>query len=462
VNTSYYCSPCQHSTEVGAANCQGGYVKYLTGTYTGAYSDGNGTQARLLTTRFITIDSLGYIYASDRYMVRKLSTQAPYPMSIFAGSNNIPGRSDGVGTNATFTSFYSNGITVDTSLNVYVIDDSRVRKITSGALVTTIARDFTGYSLAIDTSGQYLYLSDTNANVKKILTVYPYTNTTFTVAYAYYPMFSFSTINGQMYMIAPNNRLNIVNPVGDYTVIAGYGSQSYQDGYGTNSYFSNPYGMTFDTEGNIYITEYFQLRKFTKSGYSTTLAGNLGNYIATEGYGTNGGFQYPYGVAVDTLGRVFVSQSNSYRISMLSNICPSGQFSRIGGGCEQIPSGYYLKTQQNNMIYYLSTPSTAAALVPSFSPTISFVPTRTPVFTPTTRPTMVPSVTPTRPPFNTYCPDGFTYTSGECHPCGRGEYSNVNTSYYCSPCVYSTEPGAVNCVSGKNYLRNNAIFLFKL
>ena len=99
-------------------------------------------------------------------------------MSTIAGNNG--GSNDGQGTSASF--YYPNGITSDSSGNLYVADtdNHRIRKISSTGLVSTIAGNGEGSNdlsvnslkgIAADSIGN-LYVADINKNrIRKILEV---------------------------------------------------------------------------------------------------------------------------------------------------------------------------------------------------------------------------------------------------------------------------------------------------
>ena len=74
------------------------------------------------------------------------SIYEPYSISTFAGSVGQNGNTDGTGSAARFN--YPAGVAVDSAKNVYVADsfNGRIRKITPGGVVTTVATGFSGSS----------------------------------------------------------------------------------------------------------------------------------------------------------------------------------------------------------------------------------------------------------------------------------------------------------------------------
>ncbi len=84
-------------------------------------------------------------------------------------------------------------------------------------------------------------------------------------------------------------------------------TQGYADGTGTSAKFNVPFGVAVDGAGNVYVADYnnHRIRKITTSGVVSTLAGSTYGY--TDGTGTSAQFAYPYGVAVDGAGNVYVA-----------------------------------------------------------------------------------------------------------------------------------------------------------
>lgn len=76
------------------------------------------------------------------------------------------------------------------------------------------------------------------------------------------------------------------------TTFAGSGKASYADGTGTAASFNGPNGITFDSSGNIYVTDRqnYVIRKITPAGVVTTFAGIAGKPGNTDGPGTSAQF----------------------------------------------------------------------------------------------------------------------------------------------------------------------------
>lgn len=132
----------------------------------------------------VAADAAGNIYCAEygTHQVSKYSSTGVY--SVIAGMGGSGGTTDGIGTAARFN--FPAGITVDAAGNLYVTEtiNNRIRKITSGGVVTTIAGNTSGYADGIgnaalfdtpiavsgDLPNNSLYIADfNNHKIRKIV-----------------------------------------------------------------------------------------------------------------------------------------------------------------------------------------------------------------------------------------------------------------------------------------------------
>ena len=171
------------------------------------------------------------------------------------------------------------GVSVDSAGNVFVADsyNHTIRKITSVGVVTTFAgtagssgsTDGTGsaarfnqpMSVAVDTAGNVFVADMLNDKIRKVT----------------------------------NARV--------VTTLAG------------TSLFL-PHGVAVDTAGNVFVANTSRdiINKITSAGIVTTLAGLVNSAGSTDGIGSAARFNNPYGVAVDSVGNVFVADTNNHTI----------------------------------------------------------------------------------------------------------------------------------------------------
>lgn len=221
-----------------------GLVSTFAGSGVQGVTDGTGISALLSYPFDVAVDSKGNVYSCDTNgfsRIRKISSIGV--TSTWAGSTI--GWQDGTGTTA-FFSLSNCGLAVDSMLNLYVADygNYRVRKVTSVAVVTTIAGQSTaGYANGVGSSA--LLNSPLNVAVDKRGNVY-FTEYT-------------------------NGVIRLVSSSGVVTTFAGATSSTlYTDGKGTAVRFSYPFGIAVDSSMNVYVSEtsLYRLRKISQTGKS--------------------------------------------------------------------------------------------------------------------------------------------------------------------------------------------------
>ncbi len=226
-------------------------------------------------------------------------------------------------------------------------DNHTIRKITSAGVVTTLAgsagisgsADGTGSAarfnnpngVAVDGSGN-VYVADTcNHTIRKITSAGVVTTLagsagssgsadgTGSAARFNYPYGVAVDGSGNVYVADTNNHtIRKITSAGVVTTLAGSaGSSGSADGTGSAARFNYPYGVAVDGSGNVYVadTANHTIRKITSAGVVTTIGGTAGVMAGTDGVGGSAQFAYPWGVAVSTAGVLYVADSCNNRIS---------------------------------------------------------------------------------------------------------------------------------------------------
>jgi sugar lactone lactonase YvrE len=120
-----------------------------------------------------------------------------------------------------------------------------------------------------------------------------------------------------------NNRIRKVTTNGIISTVAGKRGASIFGGYGgdggmaTAAQLFNPGNVAVDTLGNLYIadTGNNRIRKVTIKGIIITVAGNgIRGYSGDGRIATAAQLNYPNGVAVDSVGNLYIADSLNYRI----------------------------------------------------------------------------------------------------------------------------------------------------
>ena len=386
-------------------NSHAQFVCSFAGSGTSGFANGTGNSAMFSRLSQIAIDNSGNIYIADsgNHRIRKITSSGV--VSTFAGSG-VAGFANGASSVAKF--WNPSGVAVDSNGNVYVADTSNhlIRKITPSGVVSTFAGTGSiGYAdgtiaqfhapmgLAVDTNGNLYVADQQNYRVRKITPA----GVVSTLAgsgingfadgigtAAKFSLFEHLAVDvsGNVYVADDiNNRIRKITPTGTVTTIAGSGASGYSDGIGTAAIFSFPISIAVDASGVLYVSDFenHKIRKILPSGAVSTLAGSSFGYA--DGNGSSAKFYYPFGIAVDLSGNVFVADSENYRIRKITNsnlsatisytdttFCNSltspqnvtltGTGAYTGGTFSSVPSGLSINASSGAITPSASTPGT--------------------------------------------------------------------------------------------------------
>jgi uncharacterized protein (TIGR03437 family) len=283
------------------------------GNMTFSGDGGPATAASLNLPRGLAINSAGGVYISDTGNSRVRLVSPAGIISTVAGNGSYGATGDGgQATNASFSDVTD--IALDAAGNLYIADASnhRIRKVTPGGIVTTVAG--TGVqgssgdgglaidatlnrpiSVALDAAGNLYICDSSNHNVRRV-----------------------SLASG---MIAP---------------YAGNGTAAFSGdgGLATAASLNFPLGVATDKYGYLYIADSGNnsIRRVSPGGMIVTVAGtgNLAGF-AGDGAAANGALlNIPSDVAVDGSGNLFIADSGNNRVRKVDG--PSGIIGTIAGG----------------------------------------------------------------------------------------------------------------------------------
>ncbi len=196
---------------------------------------------------------------------------------------------------------YPTSVAVDLQGNRFIADSSnhRVREVTADGNIKTVAgtgtKGFSGdggqatsaqlnypYSLDVDGQGN-LFIADTS-----------------------------------------NHRVREVTADGNIKTVAGTGTGGFSGdgGQATSAQLYYPYDVAVDAQGNLFIADEsnHRVREVTADGNIKTVAGTgTGGFSGDGGQATSAQLYYPYGVAVDGQGNLYIADESNHRVRKVSN-----------------------------------------------------------------------------------------------------------------------------------------------
>jgi trimeric autotransporter adhesin len=433
-----------------------GIITTVAGNGTRGYSGDGGlaTSSTLTNPYGVAVDASGNIYIADSGSNRiRLVTKTTGIITTVAGDGTYGYSGDGgLATSATMR--YLRGIAVDASGNIYIADSgsNRIRMVTkTTGVITTVAGDGTyGYSgdgglatsatmrhpfgVAVDASGNIFFADNFNHRIRLatkitgvITTVagddasgYSGDGGLATSATLTNPYGVAVDASGNIYIAdSYNHRIRLVTKTtGIITTAAGDGTRGYSGdgGLATSATLTYPYGVSVDASGNIYIAESHRIRLVTKiTGIITTVAGDdASGYSGDGGLATSATLNSPYGVAVDASGNIYIADSVSNRIRLvtkttgiITTAAGDGTRGYSGDGGEArlssitYPTGIaidasgsiYVTDRDNHRLRVLLLADVSTAS-PTNSPTVAPSPTLSPTPSPNTVSTPTPTPSP--------------------------------------------------------------------
>ncbi len=146
---------------------------------------------------------------------------------------------------------------------------------------------------------------------------------------------------GNLYISDENNfRIRKVDKDGIITTIAGTGKEGYSGdgGPATSAKLTDPGGIAFDAEGNLYLADYVSVRKIDPSGTITTVAGTGQAGFSGDGGPATKAQLTAYDVALDRQGNLYISDTENQRIrkvnkeGIITTVAGSGDKGYSGDG----------------------------------------------------------------------------------------------------------------------------------
>ena len=254
-------------------------------------------------------------------------------VSTFAGQDRQAGYKDDTGNAALFSNLW--GIDIDASGNLYVADGPYIRKITPGAVVTTLAggnpngvSDGTGTlagfgqaaGLAVTPSGNIVVGDITNKSIRQVTPAGAVTTIGGSGINNFNPAGVASAASGDIYVADQSNDIiRDFTTGGTNNIYAGTQSVAGStNGNVSLSTYNNPADLKFDQAGNLFIADENNnmIREANASGIVTTVAGK-NNPGLQDGPIATALFNKPLALTVDAVDNIYVSDAHGLVIRMI-------------------------------------------------------------------------------------------------------------------------------------------------
>lgn len=295
---------------LSSSNITAQTITTICGTGVQGYSGDNGpalTAQILAYQGQLSVDAVGNIYIGDRdnARIRKITVSTG---SITTVVGNGTGGFSGDGGLATAAQInFCEGVAVDNAGNIYICDrgNNRIRKVSTTGTITTICGNGTasstgdgGLAAAATVNSPGHICVDQSGNIY------------------------FTEVSG--------HRIRKIAPTGTITTYAGTGVGGTNTGNGglaTAATINNPWGITCDASGNVYVASNSafsngsQVRKIATTGIITAYAGTgVSGFAGDGGAATSGRITEAGGLGINlSTGDVFISDRNNARIRKVSS-----------------------------------------------------------------------------------------------------------------------------------------------
>lgn len=259
-------------------------MERVAGGFPPGHQDGTGPEARFKWPTDVAIadDFTAWVADFGNNCIRRIGADGR--VSTVAGDGQA-GFADGTGSAARFDG--PNGIALGRDGNLYVADagNARIRKMTPGGSVTTVAGD--------GTRGH----RDGPAGFARFN----------------YPTGIAAAPDGTLYVVDRwDHRVRVIHPDGTVGTVAGDGKPGFVDGPAAR--FNNPLSAVWDAHWGLVVTDSGNqaVRRIDSGGTVTTLAG--GSPGDADGVGAAARFHWVTGIAGDGRGNLYLADTLNFRV----------------------------------------------------------------------------------------------------------------------------------------------------
>jgi sugar lactone lactonase YvrE len=325
----------------------------------------------------VHIDGAGNVYVADLFSERVFRVDTTGNVTVVAGTGARGGSIGDGGPAISANLTYPSGVAVDSAGNIFIADRSfcRIREVSAKTgIISTVAGTGTCFysgdggpatsatlnnpsGVAVDSSGN-LFIADTNNCLVREVSVS--TGVISTVVGtppditgllhcgnsgdggpAITAKVGFANGvavdgSGNIFIADPSScKIRKISASGTISTVAGTGSCGYSGdgGLATSATLNAPYGVAVDRTGNVFIADTTNcvIRKVSSSNVQISTVAGTGScgYSGDGGLATSAQINQPYGVAVDSLGNIFIAD---YKNSVIREVSASnGSISTFAG-----------------------------------------------------------------------------------------------------------------------------------
>lgn len=238
----------------------------------------------------MAVDASGNTYLANSGDHTICKIQPNGVVTVVAGASGISGHVDATGGNARFS--WPTGLAIDGTGTLYVADgNNTIRAIAPGGVVTTLAGS-AGVAGTTDGAGNLARFGDLIQGL---------------------------TWDGSGNLLVAdtyNHTIRKITTAGVVTTVAGLAGQAGAiNGAMANATFNNPSGLAVNATGTVYVADYGNnVIRAIAGGLVSTFAGTVGTAGSGDGAATVATFNRPLGLAVNSLGQVFIADSANQTI----------------------------------------------------------------------------------------------------------------------------------------------------
>jgi uncharacterized protein (TIGR03437 family) len=343
---------------------QNGVITTIAGTGQAGFSGDGGPalNATFNQTYGLDFDSSGNLYVVDYVNDRIRRIDKFGVITTVAGNGQRGFAGDGgPATDAPLEFPFS--VAIDSSSRILISDtfNNRIRRVTSGVISTAAGNG------RLQNPGDNGPATSAQLNRPSGVAIAP--NGVAYIADTLQYLIRRVAVDGTVTTIAGNGRL-------------GYGGDN---GPALNASFNSPESVAIDpTTGLVYVADTYnhRIRKISASGIVTTVAGNEFAFFAGDGGpATQASLNFPRGISFDTDGTLYIADSGNNRIrkvtpnGIISTVAGNGQANYSGEGSalnvslnnpvEVLPDGagnFYICDQWNNRIRKVTSAGTISTV----------------------------------------------------------------------------------------------------